>query len=494
MRPHGFWFAAAFALVAMTSCGKLTGTRSSKNESSPSYLTVSPHAATIEAGSAVQLTATVFDGKDRPLPTQLIRWEVQNAANMATVDSTGLVTGLIAGTALVTATSETFLQDRAEITITNTQPVASVTISPSSATINVGEQVQLSAELKDASDAILNGRAVSWTSGNEIAASVNATGLVTALQVATSPVIITATSEGKSSTASISVQQAAVPIDLFGLAVANCGANMIAVGAGGRIAYLDGTVWQPQNSGTTQDLYSVTEDCSRPGFRCTAAGAGGTLLQFDGSAWSQIPSGTTTALNALDPADAPLWAAGAGGSVMHYDGSGWVAVANPFTDDLDWIGAPAAGPVKVLAVGASGTILTYDGTTWTRVTPLTAQTLRSVAAVNGGAAVFAVGDARTILRSSLSDLAHWNLALTLAGADLRAVIGNPAGDEAFAVGTHGSILHYTGVGWSAMFSPTTADLNAIAGPSFHDLYAVGQRGVILHYDGASWQVMVPPGP
>src|SRR6266566_1401407 len=82
-------------------------------------------------------------------------------------------------------------------------PVATVTLTPGSATVNEGQTLQLAATLKDANGNILTGRSITWSSSNTSAASVNGTGLVTGVTAGSAT--ITATSEGKSATAAITV-------------------------------------------------------------------------------------------------------------------------------------------------------------------------------------------------------------------------------------------------------------------------------------------------
>src|SRR2546425_4885011 len=84
-----------------------------------------------------------------------------------------------------------------------TSAVASVTVSPASASLAVAATQQLSATLKDAIGTILTDRAVTWTSSNPAAATVSASGLVTAL--AAGSATISATSEGGQGTPMVSV-------------------------------------------------------------------------------------------------------------------------------------------------------------------------------------------------------------------------------------------------------------------------------------------------
>ncbi|MBM3842946.1 MAG: hypothetical protein FJ397_06730 [Verrucomicrobia bacterium] len=87
--------------------------------------------------------------------------------------------------------------------ITVPVPVATVTIAPTSATVTVGGTQQLTATTRDASGNVLTGRTVTWTSSNTGVATVSTTGLVTA--VAAGSATISATSEGRSGTAAITV-------------------------------------------------------------------------------------------------------------------------------------------------------------------------------------------------------------------------------------------------------------------------------------------------
>jgi len=88
-------------------------------------------------------------------------------------------------------------------TAASTAPVATVTVSPASASIGVAGTQQLAATLRDANGTVLTGRTVTWASNNVLVASVSGSGLVTGLVVGSAT--ITATSEGKSGTASITV-------------------------------------------------------------------------------------------------------------------------------------------------------------------------------------------------------------------------------------------------------------------------------------------------
>jgi pectate lyase len=148
----------------------------------------------------VQLTATVRDAAGNTLAGKTITWSSSNSS-LATVDTAGLVRGVAAGSATISATSEG-VSGSAAVTVTEPS-VASVTVSPSSAAVAVGSTVQLTATVKDAAGNTLAGKTVTWSSSNSSVATVDTAGLVRG--VATGSATITATSDGVSGAAEITV-------------------------------------------------------------------------------------------------------------------------------------------------------------------------------------------------------------------------------------------------------------------------------------------------
>src|SRR5438128_389734 len=170
---------------------------------------VSPATMSVQVGGTVQLAAATKDSAGNPLSGRAVAWMSSNPA-IAAASPSGLVTAVAAGAATITATSEG-KSGTASVTVTTLPPppppppapVATVTVSPASASLTVGQSVQLNATLKDASGNVLNGRTVSWASGTSGVATVSGSGLVTG--VAAGSATLTATSEGQSGTAAITV-------------------------------------------------------------------------------------------------------------------------------------------------------------------------------------------------------------------------------------------------------------------------------------------------
>src|SRR5213596_1638269 len=85
-------------------------------------------------------------------------------------------------------------------------PVASVTVAPTSASVHVGDTLRLSATPWDSSGNILAGRSIAWTSDSTAVATVTSSGLVRAVAAGSST--IRATSEGRTGTAAVTVTAA----------------------------------------------------------------------------------------------------------------------------------------------------------------------------------------------------------------------------------------------------------------------------------------------
>jgi hypothetical protein len=88
----------------------------------------------------------------------------------------------------------------------STDPITSITISPPSASLVLNGTLQLAAVLKDSAGAPLTGRVISWSTDAAQVASVSPSGLVEGDDSGTAT--ITATSEGKHATATITVTRA----------------------------------------------------------------------------------------------------------------------------------------------------------------------------------------------------------------------------------------------------------------------------------------------
>ena len=165
-------------------------------------ISISPTAPSVLQGTQTQLTAVVRDQSGTQVAGAgvVVTWQSGNAS-VATISSTGVVSGVSAGTSTITVSTGSLLAT-AVLTVTPV-PVASLSVSPSSVTLDIGGTKALSATPRDAQGNWLTGRVVAWSTSNPTVATVSNDGLVTALGQGAAT--IAASSEGKTSAAQVAV-------------------------------------------------------------------------------------------------------------------------------------------------------------------------------------------------------------------------------------------------------------------------------------------------
>jgi len=165
-----------------------------------SAVTITPASVSVLVGQSAQLAATTVDSAGNALTGRTVTW-TSNNSSVVMVNGSGLVTSVAAGSTTINAVSEGH-SGTASISVSNV-PVASVTVTPATASLSVGGTQPLVASAKDANGNALTGRTITWTTSNSGVATVNGSGLVGAS--AAGSATITATSEGKGGTATVTV-------------------------------------------------------------------------------------------------------------------------------------------------------------------------------------------------------------------------------------------------------------------------------------------------
>jgi len=141
---------------------------------------------TLTVGHLDTLTATAFDSTGAPITGRPITWKSSNTA-VATVNATGIVTTLKAGTVVIFATVSGVT---GSVTLqVGSVPVGSVTITPQSDTVFKGAQFQLTVVVHDSLGNVVANPRVTWTSTNNGIATVTSAGLVTAVTPGTASII-----------------------------------------------------------------------------------------------------------------------------------------------------------------------------------------------------------------------------------------------------------------------------------------------------------------
>ncbi len=170
-------------------------------------VSVVPPSPQTTVNGTVRLRAIAYDSTGAELTGRDFVWATssQNVATVAqgsTVDS-AVVTGHAAGNANITATSEG--QTGSAALTVSIAAVESVTLEAPRTAIRVGEQIPITAVVRDAAGNVLTGRSISWSTGNSSVATVTQQGVVTAAGPGSA--VITATVENRSGTITFTVTQ-----------------------------------------------------------------------------------------------------------------------------------------------------------------------------------------------------------------------------------------------------------------------------------------------
>ncbi|MES2524449.1 MAG: Ig-like domain-containing protein [Gemmatimonadota bacterium] len=191
---------AAAALVLLAGCGG-----GATDNARVGGIELTPAAATVRTGASLPISASVRDESGNIVNGAQLFWSSSDTS-IATVSSAGVVLARSPGSAKV-AVSALGVSATATVTVSNRE-VAAVQVTPAAVTVLVGATTPLSARTTDAQGQELAGRVIAWTTDNQAIATVNAQGIVSGQAAGTAR--ITATSEGKTGSAVVTVQS--VPV------------------------------------------------------------------------------------------------------------------------------------------------------------------------------------------------------------------------------------------------------------------------------------------
>jgi uncharacterized protein YjdB len=153
-------------------------------------MTVTPASVTLRRTNTRAFTAVAKNASGVVINGATVTWASSNSS-VAFVDNTGQVTALAVGTVTITATADG--QTGASLVTVTEVPIGSIALTPATQNLLVGNQSVITAALKDTAGNALSstGRSLSWSSNNEVFATVSQSGTVTGIKAGT--VTITAT-------------------------------------------------------------------------------------------------------------------------------------------------------------------------------------------------------------------------------------------------------------------------------------------------------------
>ena len=193
---------AVLAVVASCSAdsGTTPGDGSSSGSAAVNSVRLTPASSELGLGGTLQLKLTALDAQDNEVVGRATVWASADTA-VAAVSAGGLVTARRIGIVQLQAA----VDGRSAFSVVNVVAarVGTIVVTPGNSTVPVGNALQLTARVTDAGGAVLTDRLVFWQSSNNSVALVTSTGLVSGRTAGTAT--ITATSEGKATTAQITV-------------------------------------------------------------------------------------------------------------------------------------------------------------------------------------------------------------------------------------------------------------------------------------------------
>ena len=202
----------AAGLVTVVANGSVTVTATAGSASGTAAVTVAqqvgavavlPDGGSVVERDTVRFEAQAADTNGRPVAGAGFSWASSDTL-VAVVDDAGLVTGVGAGEAEVTATAQG-VTGRAGLTVIAAVPTT-LTVTPATVSFaSLGDTVRLVAEVRDQLARLMDGESVAWSSTDSLVAMVGAAGLVTA--VSNGSVTVTATSGEASDQVAVSVEQ-----------------------------------------------------------------------------------------------------------------------------------------------------------------------------------------------------------------------------------------------------------------------------------------------
>jgi uncharacterized protein YjdB len=162
-------------------------------------ISLNKSATTIGIGSSETLTVNYTPADANT--GKAVSWSSSNTS-IATVDNSGKVTGVAAGSATITATSTTDNNITASCAVTvQAVAVTSVSINPTSANLQLGGSTDLTYTVLPAN---ATDKSVSWSSSNTSVATVN-NGHVTAIAAGTAIITVTTTDGGQTAKCTVTV-------------------------------------------------------------------------------------------------------------------------------------------------------------------------------------------------------------------------------------------------------------------------------------------------
>ena len=179
-------------LFGLCSCGG----GSSDTSTTVTSVVVIPTISSITVNGRQAFTANALNSAGNTVPNTTVTW-TSSATDVATIDNLGIATGKAGGTTQITASVPANSVTSAPVSLVVLPQIASVSVSPATATIKVGAQQPFVATAKDVQGNTVSNAVFSWAISFSGIATIDNNGVATAVSPGT--VFVTASVGGVTS-------------------------------------------------------------------------------------------------------------------------------------------------------------------------------------------------------------------------------------------------------------------------------------------------------
>ena len=167
-------------------------------------IVVSPSSTTLIIGDTEQFTATGKDQYGNTINTCTITWESTNTT-VGTINQSGFFTASSAGTTTISAANDSVIGN-ASVIVKEAPILTTIVVSPSSATLDIGDTQYFTATGKDQYGDTIDTGTITWESTNTTVGTINQSGFFTASSAGTTT--ISAANDSVIGNASVIVKEA----------------------------------------------------------------------------------------------------------------------------------------------------------------------------------------------------------------------------------------------------------------------------------------------
>ena len=459
-------------------------------------ISVAPATVSIGSGQTATLSASIVAEQGFP---STVTWRT-STATVATVNATtGVVTGVALGTATITAVAVGDTTLTATATVNIVPVVRSVSVTPTTASVFIGNTQQLTATVNADAGAV---NTLTWRSSNPAVATVSGSGVVTAVALGNATITALATADTTRRATSV------ITVPARALSVAITQRN-VSVNPGTSLTLTAVVTADPGvNANVNWSSSNTAAATITAGGVLTGVASGSTLItatsQADNTKRDTLTVNVVPRLAAtwtptrlggalyedvvsIAPIDGTnAFAVNSVGDLYRWNGTAWALSATGASLGTTFYAVHGTSATNVIAVGANGVVVRWTGTTWNFMTSGTTRALYAVW-VEDATTAYAVGDNGTVLRLAGNT---WSTEVTGSTASLNAVwSGNGV---AHAVGANGEMIRRI-TAWSKVALPTLETLYAVHGLSATDVVVAGAAGTLMRFDGTNWITLAAGG-